>query len=82
MAYKESNPVKVHIVLFIITISVFLLIHVLLALGLLNTLFAIQADDFEYLFPFLMVSYAVGGCLGQFAPFFFIFPMNIFSKNR
>ena len=82
MAYKESNPVKVHIVLFIITISVFLLIHVLLALGLLNTLFAIQADDFEYLFPFLMVSYAVGGCLGQFAPFFFIFQYSFLFFRR
>lgn len=83
MAYKESNPAAVHIVQFIILLSVIGLLHLFLAIVGLNGFISISTDNPDMIFPSLMIGYFVASCIFPYViPIYFIVVFSVSLVRR
>ena len=83
MAYKESNPAMVHIVQFIILLSVMALLHLMLAIIGLNTFITITTENPETIFPSMIIGYILASCMFPYViPIYFIVVFSVSLIRR
>ena len=78
MAYKESNPAKLHLIQFTIVISIMILSHLFIVLALLLVLLQVMAESGDYFFESFYMIFSMGPCL---SPILIIYIIVVFSLS-
>ena len=78
MAYKESNPAKLHLIQFTIVLSLLIISHLFIILSLLLVLIEITSESGDYYFDSFFLLFSMGPCL---SPILIIYIIVVFSLS-